>query len=262
MDCRTTKENMELYIDGFLDAEKQQLFEMHISGCKECQRELEALAVLKRALADMGGLEPPIGLAKSAIKKARKRRLPSYAYISVAAAAVLAFIVILSTGIMINQNADMAASKEKMAASGSLAQDEDGAIEAETFAMDMAPAAEAAPAEDMADAPSEAVMAAAPEEAAVARSDEALQSDVMLAESVVEPYVVTVIAGNDGIRKGLDQLIEKYKIAVSVISENETTRVSFIVPEPALADFQELTLDLQYTGELIANGYAEFIFEN
>ncbi len=100
MDCRFFNENIDLFVDGLLsDSDRRQFLE-HAASCISCQKALDDALRIKNALAALGDLEPPEGLAKSAIQKAKKKK-PLFAYVSgaaAAAAAVIALAVILTTG--------------------------------------------------------------------------------------------------------------------------------------------------------------------
>ncbi len=96
MDCNEFNEKIDLFVDGTLnEADKQQLLR-HASACQRCGKALDEALRLKQALGNMAEAEPPAGLAASAVKKARRRRIPVYAYASVAAAAVIALLVVFS----------------------------------------------------------------------------------------------------------------------------------------------------------------------
>ena len=72
MDCKTADEYINLYIDDILGKEETEELFSHIASCRKCSRELQYAFELKNGMSGMGELEPPLGLAQSAIKKARK----------------------------------------------------------------------------------------------------------------------------------------------------------------------------------------------
>lgn len=99
MDCRTAQENIGLFVDGMLGEDEARRLQDHMASCPSCLKEMEDLVRVKKALGSLEELEPPAGLAQSAIKKAKKR--PWLAYVSAAtaaAAAVIALTVLVSTG--------------------------------------------------------------------------------------------------------------------------------------------------------------------
>lgn len=114
MDCIEAREKIELYIDGMLsEAEKQRLV-WHASSCPQCKKALDDAIRLKLALGNLGEIEPPAGLASSAVKKAKKQRIPIYAYATAAAAAVVALAFALSPLFMNNSNLSEAGTEEEI----------------------------------------------------------------------------------------------------------------------------------------------------
>jgi anti-sigma factor RsiW len=110
MDCQTAIEYINLHVDNMLDdACTQQLFE-HISTCEHCRRELDGTLMLKKALSNFDELEPPAGLALGAIRKAKKRKLPVFAYASAAVAAAITLIAVFSSSIFPNNYGESGAS--------------------------------------------------------------------------------------------------------------------------------------------------------
>ena len=153
MDCQTAKEKIDLYIDGVLNSAETEELNAHAASCPSCQEELENALRLKKALAALGELEPPEGLAREAVRKARKRRAVPFAYISVAAAAVIALAVMLTSGMLPNAGGD---ADNGVRENVMMAAPAEGAQQDESYAMDMAPAAAEAPAAEMAPAATEA----------------------------------------------------------------------------------------------------------
>ncbi len=157
MDCRIVEQNIDLFVDGMLsDKERQQLLD-HAAECASCQKAIDDAMRLKNALGSIGDLDPPQGLAMSAIKKAKmseKKRKPLFAYVSgatAAVAAVIGLVVVLTSGNNIGSQTRMP-DESVMFSMG--AADESGAGAAE-----MAPAAK-----EEADMMLEAEETAAPEE--------------------------------------------------------------------------------------------------
>lgn len=114
MDCRTVQQNLDLFVDGFLsESDRQQLFD-HAANCAACKKAIDDAVRLKNALASLGELEPPRGLAMSAIKQARKKK-PIFAYISVGTAAVaaaVALVMVLGPGSGMDNSTRMSAGAE------------------------------------------------------------------------------------------------------------------------------------------------------
>ncbi len=114
MECNEFNEKIDLFIDDMLnDAERQRLI-WHASSCTSCKKAMDEAVRLKHALSNIGQVAPPAGLTASAIKKARRRHIPIYAYASVAAAALIALLVV-SAPLLTPQSdsANMVAAEEK-----------------------------------------------------------------------------------------------------------------------------------------------------
>src|SRR5690554_4337216 len=94
VDCRKAQQNIELFIDGLLSGEQQKQLFSHIESCAQCKSALEQARLLKNALNSMSELEPPPGLAQSAIRKAKRRSF--YPYISAAAGLAAAAVVLVA----------------------------------------------------------------------------------------------------------------------------------------------------------------------
>lgn len=96
MDCKTAKEM--IYIFDALGQDDKERVLAHAQVCEECKDELIYAAKLRDSLGSLDEVEPPLGLARSAIARAKKRgRIPPVAYFSVAAAAVIAVAVVVSS---------------------------------------------------------------------------------------------------------------------------------------------------------------------
>lgn len=93
MDCRKTQKSIDLYIDGMLDDRICGQIISHIDSCPDCQNKLNETLKLKEALLALNDLEPPVNLAKNAIKKVKSRALFTYVSAASAVAAVAAVIV-------------------------------------------------------------------------------------------------------------------------------------------------------------------------
>lgn len=98
MDCKTARENINIF-DSLSKQEKDEVLE-HVQCCDKCRQELIESTKLLDELSNLDELEAPKGLAQSAIKQAKKRRLPVYSYVSVAVAAVIAVAIFASSTIL------------------------------------------------------------------------------------------------------------------------------------------------------------------
>ena len=101
MDCRIAQQNIDLFVDGLLsEKDRQQLLD-HAASCASCRKAVDDAVRLKNALQSLPEIEPPKGLAMSAIKKAKQKK-PLFVYISAATAAVaavIALVVVLTPGV-------------------------------------------------------------------------------------------------------------------------------------------------------------------
>ncbi len=120
MDCRIAQENIDLFVDGLLsEQDRQQLLE-HAASCAACQKTVDDAVRLKNALASLPELDPPKGLAMSAIKKAKNKK-PLFVYISAAtaaAAAVIALVVVLTPGFNMDNGTRLSQQMDSMSAKG------------------------------------------------------------------------------------------------------------------------------------------------
>ena len=269
MDCQTSKENIELYIDGVLSSAQTEELYAHADTCSECKKELENSLRLKKALAALGRLEAPEGLAKEAIRKARKKSRVPFAYISAAAAAMIALVVILTSGVL--PNAGGGAANKGVQESILMAVPEDGGVQDEAYAMDMAPAPAEAPAEEMAPAATEAPAAEKP-----AASDVTIEPEEMFAVQTQEvPKVAgdtdfespdyTVYVPDDlaaDIRVALENMIIEYGFEYKDVSDGMTDSISFVITEDIIDLISELTADLPLDGVLTEGQIIEFVFSN
>ncbi len=134
MDCRIAQENIDLFVDGFLNEKDRERLLKHAATCAVCQKAIDDAVRLKNALASLPEIEPPKGLAMSAIKKAKSKK-PLFMYVSAATAAVaavVALVVIFTPGIGM---------KDATRSAG-------GAESGVAAAKDESPAAQMAPAEE------------------------------------------------------------------------------------------------------------------
>jgi len=258
MDCRSAKENIDLYVDGYLTPEQMREFESHAAACSACRNDVDNTLRLKSALAALGQLEAPEGLAQSAVRKARRRRIPPFAYITAAAAAVVALAVVVSSGILPTQDMDSGKQSERIMTAESFLS---GAGE-ESVAMDMAPADTDDPAAEWEAQEPPAPMEEAPVDEQMAEVTR-LEEDFVLMSAPEQFCVVTV--PDDwfvDVHAALESIIVQYQIEFTSESFDGIDVISFVLPEDALEEILELTKDLPLEGELIAGEMLQFVFNN
>lgn len=140
MDCIEAREKINLFVDDLLDdAEKQRLI-WHASMCPQCKQALDDAVRLKQALAGLKDVEPPAGLAAVAVIRAKKRRIPVFAYATAAAAAVIALAFVFSPQLLRGNDLTGEGAEEKLMYA-TVADSARG----ESFAMDGAEDAQEAP---------------------------------------------------------------------------------------------------------------------
>jgi hypothetical protein len=242
MDCQTAIEYINLHADGMLgDADTQRLFE-HIRSCEHCKIELDKTLTLKKALSSLDELEPPAGLALGAIKKAKKRRIPVFAYASAALAAALALIAVFSSDIFPNKTLDGATGSTYFK---------------ESLVQEFA-SADSAPAEapELAAAPAASL---APEEGAFGSTaqDSSTESKEMGKAPVAS--IVIPFEESENFREALYEFFDKYDISPE---QEDDSGVLFIVPEGSLTELKAILENAGVaSGELAEGSAAEFIFE-
>ncbi len=273
MDCRTAKEKINQYIDGALSSAQTEELLSHAAACPDCRDELDNALRLKKALAALGDLEPPKGLAREALRKAKSRRPVPFAYISVAAAAVIALIVVLTSGVLPNTNGGSSRSADE---NFMMAAPAEGAQQEEMNSAGMAPAPMEAPAADeyaAAEAPAATeAPAQAPEE------EPEMQFSVMVTEDAGDaqaqavpkhaadserriPACIVYVPDElePDIREALDDMIIEYGFEYTY--DEDTDSMIFVISEDIAERLLELTADLQMDGSLIEGETIEFMFE-
>src|SRR3954467_3225250 len=95
MDCKTSQQMLDAYLDDELERSDARALEAHVDGCADCRDALSSRDALRRALHAPGlrytapdALRARIGAAASVQPGARRRNISWLRY---AAAAVLAF---------------------------------------------------------------------------------------------------------------------------------------------------------------------------
>lgn len=257
MDCRTAKVNIDLYIDGVLGSAQTQELNAHAANCLSCKKDIENAIRLKKALAALGELQPPEGLAREAARRARKNRTFPFAYISVAAAAVIALAVMLTSGVLPNAGGGATrGAQENML----MTAPEDGVQADEFLAMEIAPQEEAAEA-PAAEVP-EQEMPAAPEYFA-------MQSDEMKPKAAGEPGSVMpaciVYVPEDrmaDIRAALERMSAEYGFEYAAAYDELTESFSFVITKDIIKELSQLTEGLLLEGTILEGETIQFIFNN
>lgn len=262
MDCKAAKDVINLYIDNMLDdAEKKRLFS-HVKSCDGCKKELDDALFLKKAFCRLEDIEPPIGLGVSAVKKAKKSKLPIFAYASIGVAAVAALIIFLSSGIIPGMNNSLndstakemalyepknqAAAKDEAAGffqKSTIAQDEAAEMREETTEQE---------AGDQAMAPS--------------RAEDTMESDESPAEESAEDIDLARFAFSGADAQSFEQIIDTFieenNIAAKYTQFDSGRTVSFVLDEESFTAFETLVIEagLLYEGELYPGCFIEINF--
>ncbi len=257
MDCNIAKEKINIF--DALDQDEKERVLAHAQTCESCRNELIYTVKLRDALAGLEELVPPLGLASSAIARAKKiKRTMPIAYLSFAAAAVIAVAFIASSGLLgigkdntANEAMEMAVNEDAMRGSDELAMKE-------------APMAEAAEMEAMADeamAPDDVVLEAQPE-ATQALTMEAPQKESEDAMGQVDVSFIYVSADKTDFAKGLDAFFKEYDIYVEYTEFDGNTSMNFFVGELQYERFIALLEQSQivYDSSLVPGSMVELTF--
>jgi predicted anti-sigma-YlaC factor YlaD len=268
MDCQTAREKIDLYIDGVLNPADIELLLAHVEFCPDCRSELDDMLRLHKALASLGEVEPPAGLAAAAARKARRRRGMPFAYISVGVAAAMAFILVLTSGIL----PQLSNSSEKMMPeSYMMVAPADGADNGTQSERAAGGAAEAPAAAEQAEANSasrddimfSAAADAAPEETAAPETGELMQGEQMVEMAAPVPSCIVYVTTDNRqteIRAELESIITEHDIEPTFLSDDALDTISFIVPEAAIGEVTALVEGLEIEGEIAADTLIEFRF--
>ncbi len=76
MNCRTTVQRLNPYLDGELSAEEAAVVEEHLAACPQCRAELDDLRRINGALEALGGMAAPADFARRVRGAADRRRKP------------------------------------------------------------------------------------------------------------------------------------------------------------------------------------------
>jgi hypothetical protein len=269
MDCQTAKEKIDLYIDGVLSPADIELLLAHVEDCPDCRRELDDMMRLHKALASLGGVEPPPGLAAAAARKARRHRGMPIAYISVGAAAVMAFVLLLTSGILPqlgNTTQQLMPESYMMAAPADGADSGTRSEEAAAGAAEE-PAAVPKQAPDNGTLQDELMFSAAadasPAESAAPEAGELPQEEQMFVMTAPAPACIVYVVADDrqtDIRAQLETIITKFDIEPTFVSNDALDTISFVLPEAALEEVTALAEDFAPEGEITVDALIEFRF--
>ncbi|MBT3319076.1 MAG: hypothetical protein HN948_06355 [Clostridia bacterium] len=259
MDCKTAKEKINIF-DALSEQDKERVL-AHAQGCESCKNELIYSAKLKDALGSLDELEPPLGLASSAIARAKKKsRIPPIAYISVAAAAVIAVAFIVSSSVLNLGDDNAADAPVEMAL-------EEQSVRSDDFAAD----AQEAPMAEMAN--EEAVVLDMAADDAVAKDETA--EDVQEALAMEEPEeesdasmakgdtsFIYVSADNAGFAEQLEAFFVEFDTYVEYTEFDGNTAMKFFLGELQLGSFVELLeqFDIPYDDSLVSGAMVEVTF--
>jgi hypothetical protein len=255
IDCQKAIEYIDLYIDQRLNNKEEERLFLHIDSCASCRKELDRAIALKKIFDDTEDLEPPLGLAVSAISRAKKRRFPVFIYASAGVAAAAVLIAVLAIGLgggthsseMERTTNDMALSMPSEAAAGG----------AEEFAADTAESAvtmeEAA--EDMDEGVADDSFEAVPQEKSDAIADDA-QAD--MTSLSIPYYVPSDVAGP--FWDALDSFLKENDIPMDYAYDG-ADNISFYIEEAYIDDLNALADEygIEY-GDLLPGMYITFIF--
>ena len=254
MDCQTAIEYINLYADNMLGKKEIELLFSHISSCAKCKKEFEDILAVKRAFAGLRDIEPPAGLALAAIRKAKKRRIPIFAYASAGVAAVIALVAVFSSSIFGNPG-DMGMQKVLYSA-------ESKSMAADTEMPEVC--ASAAPEEGFTLAPQ---MEGNGEYAAPAATSEAMDTMIAASREASVSYINVPADISDKLKESLVAFLEDNDIEYNNFANGDNIMISFKITEDKLDDlkalideaFQNIDEAFRYQEELSA-GDVQFIF--
>ena len=247
MDCGKAKEYIDLYIDGRLTSEQTDQLLLHTQSCSACRKELESAIALKRSFDELPELEPPEGLAASAIKKAKKRKVPFYAYATAGVAIVAAMVAVFASGVVGQRSpndglykstadAEIFETTEDAGFSGGAQNAASSETVEDSVAMDMPASDDGAESEDGAGSDSCA-------------DEEGIEEEAMIPECKVIVYPQEA----EAFRPALDDFFETNGMVPEYVRCESTEEVLFYIEEPFLEELETLLLsyDIEYEGELI-----------
>lgn len=254
MDCQTAIEYINAYADNMLNKKEAEQLLLHVSSCGKCKKALDDIIAIKRAIAGLDEIKPPAGLAISAIIKAKRRKIPIFAYASAGIAAAIALVAVFSSGIFNNINytpsdkaAQPAAYSEKMAAGNAL-QASSEPEEAPMSDLALAPEATAMP---------EPMPTLAPTMELADGDGNSFSGEVRTASV---PFINVPADVSEDFRQALEEFLTADSIEHEFYDVGEIVTVSFVITEDKLEDLKLLIEgSFQYEGKINA-GTVEFIF--
>ena len=254
MDCGKAKEYIDLYVDGRLNLEETDQLLLHTQSCSACRTELESAVTLKSAFDALPDIEPPVGLAASAIKKAKKRKVPFYAYATAGVAVAAALIAVFASGILGDRSAadnSYKGTTESMVFDTSAADEPAGAQNALT--------SETAEEETTEDSVAMDVMSADDSTESEDCTDEA-DMEAAISESTI--YVSQQARGT--LRPELEEYFETNGIMPEYTLSDDIEEISFFIEEYYFEDLELLlqSYDIEYEGEFLPGAYLTIVFES
>lgn len=254
MDCKTAREQINIF-DSLSQEEKDRVL-LHAQNCEECKQDIINSAKLREALAELDELEPPDGLARSAIEKAKKRaKVPPYAYISVAAAAVIAVAFFATSSLLSPKNE---------------AKDSQAIMEAEN-GVTMRASEDSFAAKDNSEAAGMADESMIAPETLIQDSDTAEEdySGKSVADgssddaAAVELIYINVPAQRNAFVQEVLTFLDEKGIYTDKFKTDESEVISFVVGELDFDEFSEIieAYDIEYEGELLPNRLIEMTVE-
>ncbi len=224
MDCRTAIEYINLYADDMLNNKEETQLLSHIGSCSKCKKDLDDTLAVKKALAGLSDVKPPAGLAIAAIRKAKKRKLPVFAYASAGVAAAIALVAIFSSSILkspgnIEQPKLAASAVYSEALADGAAPKEESAAGAQNFAFAGSPDATAMP---------------------------AAENEAYATRDVSGSYIYVPAQISEKFRESLEKFLIDNSIEYKYIGDDNDI-ISFMIPEDKLEDLKSL-IDVSFKG--------------
>jgi hypothetical protein len=260
MDCKTAKEKINSF-DALGEQDKERVL-AHAQGCESCKKELISSAKLRDALGNLDEFEPPMGLARSAIARAKKKsRIPPIAYISVAAAAVIAVAFIVSSSVLNLGGNNAADAPVEMAL-------EEQSVRSDDFAAAEAPLAEMAEMVEDEEIVSEmATDDAFEKEGTVEDGQEVAAMDATEEDSDEsmakgDTSFIYVSADKTGFAELLEAFFVEYDTYVEYTQFDGNTSMKFFLGELQFESFVELLelSDIPYDDSLVSGAMIEVTF--
>lgn len=257
MDCKTAKEKINIF--DALSADDKERVLAHAKSCESCKKELIGSAKLRDALGSLEEFEPPFGLASSAIARAKKKsRIPPIAYISLAAAAVIAVAFIASSNLLGPGGQNAVDDVQEMAVKEQTVRAND------EFAAAEAPVAEMAEMEAVADEAmdTEDIVEQAAEEPAEAMTMEALEEESEDTMARGDMSFVYVSADKIAFADALDAFFIEFDIYVEYTEFDGNTSMAFFVGALQFESFIELLdqSEIAHDDSLAAGSMVEVTF--